>query len=221
MSNQWPPPQGGGRYGGRPPYGQPPRPGPYGQQPPGPYQQQPPYQQPAPGPYHQQPYGQYPQQQPQQPLFRQQPQPDRGGGGGGAKVLLALGGAGLLVVAMIVGAIVLLGGGGGAGSSPDEALDTFVSGLQDADCDAIEDVTTDTFHDEMNMDSCDSGTFERGIGSGADVEFAAGDVEQDGDKATGTIEIDGADGFDVELVEDGDGWRIDAFSLPMSDAGKL
>ncbi|UYM04475.1 hypothetical protein [Solicola gregarius] len=226
---QQPPPQG------QPPYGQ--QPGPYGQQPPP--QGQPPYGQ-QPGPYAQQPpppgqppYGQQPPQgqppyaQPgqssqwaqHQTLYEQMSSGDRPSGGSGNKLMLLLGGAGLLVVVLIVAAVFLLRGGGGAGSSADEALDNFVSAINDTDCDAVKDVTTDAFHKEMNIEDCSGSNFSEGISGGSDeVEVEAGDVKEDGDAATGTITLSGGpEGSEdikikVALTKEGDGWLVDSFA---------
>ena len=227
---QWPPygqqpPQQGGAPQGQSPYGQPPQQGQYGQQPS--------YGQPSQqGQHYQQPqYGQQ-FQQPQQgsPQWMQQPgQYESMGtsgesGGNGNKLPLLLGGAGLFVIALIVAAVfVLRGGDGGAGSSADEALDTFVSAFNDADCDAVKDVTTASFHEEMDIDTCTDDEFSEGVGSAGDFEFEAGDVEESGDSAKGTIEISGdAKGmagasFNVELTKDGDGWLVDSFEVDASE----
>lgn len=238
MSNQQPPP---GYGGGSNPYGQ--QPGPYGQQPPPPGQpsygqppQQPQYGQ-QPGPYAQQPpYGQQPPQQGQPPYgqppqqgmpqwAQQQPQYEQIGnagpsGGGGTKLMLVLGGAGLLVVVLIAAAVFLLRSGGGAGSSAEEALDNLVSALNDTDCDGVKDVTTKSLQKELDIGSCTDGGFADG--ASGDLEYSAGEVKENGDSATGTVEMSGGPSgeegavFKVSLQKESDGWLVDSFEIDTS-----
>ena len=233
-----------GPYGQQPPGQYQPQQPPYGQQPPGQYQpQQPPYgQQPPPGQYgqppgqYQQPYGQQPPGQYQQPGYAQQGPGGGSGGGGRGKVLLIAGGAVLVVIVLVVGGFLLLGGGddsdeasGGGDSSSEssgsaeDTMDALVTAIEDQDCDALVDLTSSNFQDTYGSD-CDASAMA-GVMEGNEMfdkmEMEVGDVEENGDKATGTIdmtlEMSGTETtvpLNFDLVQEDGEWKIDDFEQP-------
>ncbi|KAA1419918.1 DUF4878 domain-containing protein [Mumia zhuanghuii] len=229
-------------YGQQPPqqgYPQQPQQPPYGQQPPQQgYPQQPPYgqqygQQPPQQGYQQQPpYGQqppqqgYPQQQYGQPQYGQQPQylppnaPGDGSKGGPGKLIAIIGAALVALVLVVLAAVFLFGSSGGSGAgSPEDATQQFIDAVQDGDCDALVEVTTDDFRNGEGADKCKESLEGEDGGAGMlkalrDADFTIKDSKVDGDEATVTLSLEMLGTTvdqEVELEKQGGGWKVDDF----------
>jgi len=135
------------------------------------------------------------------------------------RLLAVIGGAVLAVVAVVVLLVVLLGGG----SEPEEVVDDYYSAIEDFDCDALQDLSTeDYFGSEYeSLDACEADVQEfkdsQELADEGDFEVdrTIGEAEIEGDSATVQVDIvvstageDSEFEETITLVKDGD-WKVD------------
>ena len=128
------------------------------------------------------------------------------------------------VVALAFAAVIMLGVVGcGGGKSPDSVAEKYVDCLEDADFDAMRQLSTGGMLEWIDVAERKYDEIAKLLGEKKakkfkatydDLKYEIGDVAADGDKVTVPVKINGQD-TPMTLIKLGGKWRIEKFDFPI------